>query len=46
MLGTLDSEFRRLEKDLESSGHISNESKSFGRQEMTADFIEISGHIT
>ena len=44
--GTLDSEFRCAEEDLRPSDHISNDSESFCRQEMIADFIEISKHIT
>ena len=44
--GTLDNEFACLDEDLESSHRILLESKSFGRQEMIADFIEISMHIT
>jgi len=42
---TLYNEFRCLQEDLEPSDHISNESKSVGRQVMVPDFIEISKHI-
>ena len=44
--GVFDDEITSLEKDLRPSHHILNESESFGRQAMIADFIEISQHIT
>ena len=46
MFGTIDVEFRCLEKGLRPSDRISNESRSFGRLETIADFSEISKHYT
>ena len=46
MFGTIDIEFTGLPKDLWPSDHIVNGVKSFGRQEISADFIEIFKHIT
>ena len=46
MFGTLDDEFRCLEKDLRPSDDILNELESLERRETIADFIEISKHIT
>ena len=46
MLRTLDEEFRCLDEDSMLSDHILNESETFGRTEINADFIDISKHIT
>ena len=45
-LGAMDIEFRCLEEDSRPPDRILNESRSFGRQEMIADFSEISKHST
>ena len=42
--GTSDVECRCLDKDSRPSDHILNESESFGKPDMIADFIEISKH--